>query len=208
MSAAIKYCLLLDFGQLIRFDPIPLIRYFSQVVRIQNCQIIIVIIFFVVLQVQDWICNATGKLQDKHASRQQEVVVKCATGMVEGRLDLLRDELLKDFREEDDEAGAGSFSIFNQPNAAGQAGASASSGGANSKGRRSKPLAAAKEPARPQQNVKVVAAKFKTQTVKQFTQMQVLVDKAIKVGEAMVKSVMDGCDDVKARRLGWAADHD
>ena len=155
---------------------------------------------------RDWICNATGKLQDKHASRQQEVVVKCPTGMVDGRLDLLKDELLKDFKEEDEETGAGSFAIF-QPNAGGQAGGSGSGSG-NTKGRKSKPLSKV-EPVRPQQNAKVIAAKFRSQTAKAFTQMQQMLQKAISIGDTMVKSVMDGCgDDVQARRLGWAADHD
>ena len=129
-------------------------------------------------------------------AKQGEMQVKGATEMVEGRLDQVKDNLQKEFREEEeeDEAGAGTFGIFGGGSSTGGTGGTPVVPGAarNKKAGNSK-AGAKPSGSRPstEVNPKVVAARFKRDTVKNYTIMQQAVQKAMKVGEEMLKSILD-----------------
>ena len=134
--------------------------------------------------------HAIMLLQDKNVAKQSEIEVKCATDMVEGRLDMLKENILKDFKEEEieEEGGAGSFGIFTSPKPGTATTASESSRGAGAaaqakRGSRNKPSAGS--------DPRVIGARIRKDTVKMFTSGQVLLDKALNSGEEMKKRILE-----------------
>ena len=69
------------------------------------------------LPISDLQFRGTEASRDKNVAMQNEIEVKCAMEMVDGRLDMLKGDLIKDFKQEEneEEAGAGSFGIFTNP---------------------------------------------------------------------------------------------
>lgn len=103
--------------------------------------------------------------------------MKCATEMVDGRLDMLKGDLIKDFKQEEseEEAGAGSFGIFTNPaRATGSSSAPVVTSAAAKRSARNRP-AAGSDP-------RVIAARIRKDTVKNYTSVQVLLEKALQVG--------------------------
>lgn len=129
-------------------------------------------------------------LQDKNVSKQSEIEVKCATEMLDGRLDMLKGDLIKDFKQEEleEEAGAGSFGILTNPGKPG-------TGGGPSDTNRPSTSAAAKRAARNRpaagSDPRVIAARVRKDTVKLYTSGQVLLEKALQVGEEMLEKMVD-----------------
>lgn len=112
--------------------------------------------------------------------------MKCATEMVDGRLDMLKGDLIKDFKQEEneEEAGAGSFGIFTNPARATGSSSSAPvvTSAAAKRSARNRP-AAGSDP-------RVIAARIRKDTVKNYTSVQVLLEKALQVGDDMLQSMM------------------
>lgn len=127
-------------------------------------------------------------------AKQGEMQVKGATDMVEGRLDQMKDTFLKEFQEDEadeDESGAGTFGIFGGSSST--ASVVPSGGGrTNKKGNGNSKVAKASA-SRPstEANPKVVAARFKKDTIKSYTVMTQNVQKAMKAGEEMLNSILE-----------------
>lgn len=119
---------------------------------------------------------------------------KGATEMLEGRLDQMKDTLLKELREEEDEdeEGAGTFGIFGGSSTSGTATAPVPTRPNNRRGNgNSKAKAKATAKTSSEDNPKVVAARAKKDTIKNHTVMTQNVEKALKVGQEMLNSILE-----------------
>ena len=59
--------------------------------------------------------------------------MKCPSAMVDGRMDFLKDELRNDFKEDEQEMGVGTFSLFSNPGSGSTGGGGGGTGTGNNK---------------------------------------------------------------------------
>jgi hypothetical protein len=149
-----------------------------------------------------------SRLQDKKVSKEQEISVKCPSAMVDGRMDFLKDELRNEFKEDEQEMGVGTFSLFSNPGSGSTGGGGGGTGTGNNKRKGGTAAAAASKAktvtetatAAAARNAKIAAARLRKDTVRSFSQMGAASSKALIAGDNMVQSIRkmyNGNDEVR-----------
>lgn len=114
--------------------------------------------------------------------------MKTASDMTEGRLDMLKSQILTEMAEDDEASGAGTFGIFTGGGSGGGSGAG-SSGGVVASSERARRTNTKARPA--SADPRVVGARLRKDTVKLFTSVQVQLEKAIQAGNDMISSMQE-----------------